>query len=87
MKHRIPVISGWTMFAESGALGSYGPRLSEAYRRAAYFADRILQGAAPPELPIERPTVFELALNLKTAKTLDLTIPTTLLATADLVIE
>ncbi|TMK31174.1 MAG: hypothetical protein E6G69_08590, partial [Alphaproteobacteria bacterium] len=65
---RIPVISGWKIFAESGALCTYGPRLTESYRRAGYYIDRILKGTKPAELPIERPTVFELVVNLKAAK-------------------
>lgn len=84
---RIPVISGWANFAESGALFTYGPRLSESYRRAAYYADRILKGAKPAELPIERPTIFELVVNLKTADRLGLAVPPALLARADRVIE
>ena len=84
---RIPVISGWKIFAESGALCTYGPRLTESYRRAAYYVDRILKGMNPAELPIERPTVFELVVNLKAAKTLDVTLPPSVLARADEVIE
>jgi ABC-type uncharacterized transport system substrate-binding protein len=61
-KERIPVISGWKIFAESGALCTYGPRLTESYRRAGFYIDRILKGATPAELPIERPTVFELVV-------------------------
>src|SRR5205085_11304229 len=84
---RIPVISGWKIFAESGALCTYGPRLTESHRRAAYYADRILKGMKPAELPIERPTVFELVVNLKSAKTLGVTLPPSVLARADEVIE
>jgi len=84
---RIPVISGWKIFAESGALCTYGPRLTESYRRAAYYIDRILKGIKPAELPIERPTVFELVVNLKVAKTLGVTLPPSVLACADEVIE
>jgi putative tryptophan/tyrosine transport system substrate-binding protein len=84
---RIPVISGWSIFAQSGALCTYGPRLSESYRRAAYYVDRILKGVSPGDLPIERPTVFELVVNLKTAKALGLTMPEAILARADEVIE
>jgi putative ABC transport system substrate-binding protein len=87
MKHRAPVISGWPIFARSGAICSYGPKLSESYRRLAYYADRILKGARPSDLPIERPTTFETAINMKTAKTLGLTVPNSILATADEVIE
>jgi ABC-type uncharacterized transport system substrate-binding protein len=84
---RIPVISAWADFAEVGALCTYGPRLVESYRRLAYYVDRILKGAKPSELPIERPTVFELVINLKAAKALDLEIPPGLLARADRIIE
>jgi putative ABC transport system substrate-binding protein len=84
---RIPVISGWGIFAQSGALCTYGPRLLESFRRLAYFVDRILKGAKPAELPIEQPTQFELVLNLRTARALDLTIPASIVARADELIE
>ena len=84
---RIPVVSAWADFAEAGALCTYGPKLAESYRRLAYYIDRILKGAKPAELPIERPTVFELVINLKTANVLGIDAPTTLLARADRVIE
>ncbi len=87
MTRHIPVVSGWALFAHSGALCTYGPRLTESYRRAAYFVDRILKGTKPAELPIERPTRFELLINLGTAKALGLTMPPELLARADEVIE
>jgi putative ABC transport system substrate-binding protein len=86
-RRRVPVISGWAIFAQSGALCTYGPRLSDSFRRLAYFVDRILKGAKPAELPIEQPTQFELVLNLRTAKALDIAIPPSLLARADDVIE
>lgn len=84
---KLPVISGWAIMAKSGALFTYGPRLVESYRRTAYFIDRILKGAKPDELPIERPTVIELVLNLKTARDLGLKIPQTLVALADDMID
>lgn len=87
MEHRIPVISGWPIFAESGAVCTYGPKLNESYRRLAYYVDRILKGAKPADLPIEQPTKFELVLNLKSAKKLGIGIPQTLLARANEVIE
>jgi putative ABC transport system substrate-binding protein len=87
MRHRFPVISGWPIFARSGAICSYGPKLSDSYRRLAYFVDRVLKGTPPSELPIERPTKFEMVLNLKTANALGLTVPPALLAAADEVIE
>jgi len=87
MRHRAPVISGWPIFARSGAVCTYGPRLTESYRRLAYYIDRILKGAKPADLPIERPTKFEFVINLRTAKALGLTIPQSLLVRADEVIE
>ncbi len=87
MSRRIPVITGWAVMAESGALCTYGPRLSETYRRTAYFVDRILKGAKPAELPIEQPTVLELVVNLNSAKTLGITVPPAVLVRADRVIE
>ena len=84
---KLPVVSGWAIMAKSGALFTYGPRLVESYRRTAYFVARILKGAKPEDLPIERPTVIELVLNLKTAKSLGLQIPQTIMARADDTIE
>jgi putative tryptophan/tyrosine transport system substrate-binding protein len=83
----VPVVSGWADYAEAGALCTYGPRLTESYRRLAYYIDRILKGGKPAELPIERPTIFELVINLKTAKALNIEIPPALLTRADRVIE
>ncbi len=87
MSRRMPVVSGWAVMAKSGALLTYGPRLVESYRRTAYFVGRILGGARPAELPIERPTVLELVINLKSARTLGLDVPPTMLARADELIE
>lgn len=84
---RIPLISGWRVFAEAGALCIHGPRLTESYRRLAYYADRILRGARTEDLPIERPSVFETVVNLRTAAAIGVTVPTSVLARADLVIE
>ena len=84
---RIPVVSGWSVFARTGALFSYGPRLVDSYRRLASYVDRVLKGAKPADLPIEQPTTFETVINQKVAKTLGLTVPPTLLVSADEVIE
>jgi len=83
IEKRVPGISGWASIAEGGTLVTYGPVLAESYRRMAYYVDRIIRGASPAELPIEQPTKLELVLNLKTAKTLGLTIPHAVLVRAD----
>jgi putative ABC transport system substrate-binding protein len=87
LKFRVPTISLFTAFPRAGALMAYGPNLTDLYRRAAVFVDRILKGAKPDELPIERPTRFELVINLKTAKALGLELPWFLQQRADQVIE
>ena len=86
-KSRLPVISGWREFAEAGGLLTYGPNRIEGSRRVAAYLDKILKGAKPADLPVEQPTRFELVINLKTAKTLGLTIPQSLLIGADQVIQ
>jgi putative ABC transport system substrate-binding protein len=87
MNHRAPVVSGWPVFAQSGALCTYGPLQADSYRRLASYVDRILKGAKPADLPIEQPTKFETVINIRTAKALGLTIPSSLLVSADEVIE
>jgi putative ABC transport system substrate-binding protein len=84
---RVPVLSGWAVIARSGALFTYGPRLEVSFQRLAYYVDRILKGAKTADIPIERPKVLELVINLKTAKALGITVPQSLLARADEVIE
>jgi putative tryptophan/tyrosine transport system substrate-binding protein len=84
---RIPVISGWPEFGQSGALCTYGPSLDASYRRLAYYVDRVLRGTKPADLPIERPTKFELVINLKAARALGITIPQSVETRADRVIE
>jgi putative ABC transport system substrate-binding protein len=83
----VPGISQFRSFAAGGGLISYGPDLSNMFRRTSIFVFKILHGAHPSDLPVERPTKFELVINLKTAKTLVLTVPPTLMAQADEVIE
>jgi putative ABC transport system substrate-binding protein len=85
--NRLPAVYWWREYVEAGGLAYYGPNLSEMYARAAAFVDKILKGAKPSDLPVEQPTRFDLAINTRTAKALDLTIPAMLLARADEVIE
>jgi putative ABC transport system substrate-binding protein len=86
-KNRLPAIYHRREFVEAGGLMSYGPDHVDLYRRAAFYVDRILKGAKPSDLPVEQPTKFRLVVNLKTAKTLGLTIPSKVLMWADRVIE
>jgi putative ABC transport system substrate-binding protein len=84
---RLPTSFNFREFVEAEGLMSYGPNVPDLFRRAAEYVDKILRGAKPSELPVEQPTKFDLVVNLKTVKALGLTVPTTLLATADEVIE
>ncbi len=86
-KYRLPTISPFIRFPDAGALMAYGPNMLEMYRRAAVYVDKILRGAKAAELPVERPSKFELVINLKTAKALGLTIPRSVLLRADEVIQ
>jgi putative ABC transport system substrate-binding protein len=86
-RRRLPAVYFFRLFAESGGLMVYGASLEESYRSAANYVDRILRGAKPGDLPVEQPTRFELIVNLRTARTLGLTIPPSLLLRADHVIE
>jgi putative tryptophan/tyrosine transport system substrate-binding protein len=86
-RHRLPAIYPNSLFVSAGGLISYGPDTINQYRLAAGYVDRILKGKKPADLPVQAPTKYELAINLKTAKALGLTIPETLLATADEVIQ
>jgi putative tryptophan/tyrosine transport system substrate-binding protein len=83
----VPAIYPRPVFAESGALIAYGADLAEQFRQAAGYIDRILKGASPGDLPVQQPTKFELAINLKTAKALGLIVPQSMLLLADQAIE
>jgi putative ABC transport system substrate-binding protein len=87
IKKRLPAVSMFVEFAEAGGLMAYGPSLREAFRRAGGYAGRILKGAKPADMSVERPTKFELVINMKTAKALGLAIPQPLLTRADQVVQ
>lgn len=86
-KHRLPTISGWAQFADGGNLISYGPNLTDASRRLAFYVDRILKGAKPGDLPVELPSRVEMVVNQKTARAIGVSVPAAVLLRADRVIE
>jgi len=86
-KNRLPTVFSFREYVEAGGLISYGPDLADLYRRSATYVDRILKGTKPSELPVEQPSKFELVIDLRTAKQLGLTIPQSVLARADEVIQ
>jgi putative ABC transport system substrate-binding protein len=87
MQRRIPAVSGWADFARDGNLMTYGPNLSDSWRRVASYVDKILKGAKPSNLPVEQPTKFELVINMKTARAIGLTVPQSVLLRADELIQ
>jgi putative tryptophan/tyrosine transport system substrate-binding protein len=86
-KNKIPIATGWGAWVQNGALLSYGPNIDEIVRQSASHVDKILRGAKPADLPIEQPTRFDLVVNLKTARALNLTVPPSLIARADRIVE
>jgi putative ABC transport system substrate-binding protein len=86
-RHPIPAIYAWHEFAAAGGLISYGASIASMYRQGGVLVAKILKGAKPADLPVARPTKFELVVNLKTAKTLGITVPQSILVRADEVIE
>jgi putative ABC transport system substrate-binding protein len=87
IKNRLPTVFAFRSYVDAGGLMSYGPNIADLFRRAATYVDKILKGAKPADLPVEQPTTFELVVNLKTAKALGLTIPSSMLGRANHVIE
>jgi putative ABC transport system substrate-binding protein len=87
IKARLPAVSGWASLAESGLLLNYGPNLRDIYRGLARYVNRILRGARPEDLPVELPRTVDLVVNARTAKTLGITIPQSIVLRADRVIE
>ena len=86
-QQRLPSVNAYRELVEAGGLMSYGPSYEDLHRRAAVYVDKILKGAKPADLPVQQPTKFEFVINLKTAKALGLTVPRSMLLSADEVIE
>ena len=86
-KHRLPVTYPWKEDTDAGGLMAYGPNITDMYRRAAGFVDKILKGTKPADLPVEQPTRFEMVINMKTPKALGITFPQSILIRADQVIQ
>ncbi len=86
-RHRLPAVYEFRDYVDDGGLMSYGPSIAEMFRGTASYVDRILKGARPGDLPVERPARFELAINLRTARALGLAIPPPVLARADALVE
>jgi len=84
---RLPTVFGWRENVQAGGLMSYGVDLNENYRRAASYVDKVLKGAKPADLPVEQPTRYDLSLNLRTAKAIGLTVPSTVLVRANEIVE
>ena len=87
LRERLPLVSSWPVFANAGALCTYGPRLADSYKRLAYYVDRVLRGTKPADLPIELPTTIETIVNLKTADAIGLQVPQAVLVRADQVLR
>lgn len=87
LQHKLPTVSGWDIYATAGGLLTYGPSMRGAFRHLATYVDRVLKGADPATTPIELPTIFELVVNMKTARALGVKVPQAVLVRADRVIE